>query len=104
MDNLIDIKIKSLLEDLEKASERSRKFIGQELKEGVPMKIMDIYDMGLAYDEEQRLLMEFEKALSERYPDKYPREVVDLIEKQIQRLTRNVRAWQSRQMPSEFRG
>ncbi len=103
MDNQIDIKIMTLLEDLEKASERSRKFIGEVLKEGVPMKIMDIYDMGLAYDEEQRLLMEFEKALSEKYPDKYSREAVDLIEKQIQRLTHNVRAWQNRQTPSEFR-
>lgn len=93
MDCQIDLKIKNLLEELGRASERSRKFIGQDLKEGVPMKIMDIYDIGLAYDEEQRLLMEFEKALSEKYPEKYPREVVEHIEKQIRRLTHNVRAW-----------
>ena len=104
MDNQIDIKIKGLLRELEMASEKSRKFIGQELKEGEPIKIIDIYDMGLAYDNEQRILMEFEKALTEKYPEKFSKEIVSLIEKQIERLTHNVRAWQNRQMPCEFRG
>jgi hypothetical protein len=43
MDSQIDLKIKNLLEELGRASVRSRKFIGQDLKEGVPMKIMDIW-------------------------------------------------------------
>jgi len=99
----IDQKIKNILRDLEVAHQKSEKFLGYRLNNAEPIKPVDIYDMGLAYDNEQRILMDFELALSEKFPQHYSSQEIESIKKERDRLSRNVRAWQNRQFPSKYR-
>jgi hypothetical protein len=99
----IDQKIQNILRDWHKAHERSMQFNAKELNPGEPLVPMDLYDMALAYDEEKRQLLYLELAYSEKYPHQYSGEQVEVIKKQINKLIHNIRAWQNRQFPSEYR-
>lgn len=101
--NNTDNRIKSILKDLENAHSRSEKFMGKEIKPGEKIESIDFYDMAVAFDDEQRTLYVYEQALAEKFPTRYSKEDIGRIEKQIQRLTHNIHAWQNRQSPSEYK-
>lgn len=103
MNEQIDQRIRNILRDLHKAHERSMQFNAKELKPGEPIVPMDLYDMALAYDEEERQLLYLELAYSEKYPQQYSKDQVDDINKRINKLTHDIRAWQNRQIPSEYK-
>ncbi len=98
---LIDQKIKNILKDLREAHTRSEEFYAKEVIPGEPVKPMDIYDMALAFDSEKRVLIDLQLARSEKYPDWYTPEQVDYLNKERDRLTRRIHAWQNRQFPSQ---
>jgi len=103
MNEEIDQKIKNILRDLHIAHERSEKFYGQKLEPGEPIKLVDIYDMGLAFDSEERLLVDLDLAHSEKYPNIYTSETIEFLKQERKRLTRRIKAWQNRQLPSQYR-
>lgn len=103
MDKQIDQRIQNILKDIHNAHERSMQFNAKEVKPGEPIVPMDIYDMSLAYDDEERQLLYLELAFSEKYPKQYLKDQVDTIKKRINALTHDIRAWQNRQMPSEYK-
>lgn len=103
MTNAADQKIKNVLEDLREAHTHSEKFYAKQLNPGEPVKPMDIYDMALAFESEQRLLVDLELARSEKYPKWYTSEKVESLIKERDRLTHRIRAWQNRQFPSQYK-
>ncbi len=103
MDQQIDQKIKNILNDWHKAHDRSMQFNAKEVVPGVPIVPIDLFQMALAYDDEERQLLYLELAYSEKYPKQYSKDQVTTIKKQIEKLTHNIRAWQNRQLPSEYR-
>jgi hypothetical protein len=104
MDQSIDQKIKNLLDDFHKAHERAMEFNAKEFNPGEPIIFNDLYEMGLAYDEEERILLYLDLAYIEKYPHLYPNEQVEFIKKQIDRLSHDILAWKNRQVPSEYKG
>ena len=99
---LIDQKIKSILKDLGTAHFKSEKFNATKPLDPYEIrKPTDIYDMALAYENEERILLQLELAYSEKYPANYSPEQIRNIADEIQRLTRRIRAWQNRQFPSQ---
>ncbi len=100
---MVDKKIKSILLELNKAHKRSEKFIGHRLNGTDPIKPVDIFDMALAYDTEERLLLDLDLAYSKKYPERYSKEDIAILEQRRDKLSRDIRAWQNRQFPSQFR-
>lgn len=98
-----DQKIKNILKDIRVARERSEKFIAKQVKPGQPVVPIDLFEMAMAYDDEERQLLYLELALSEKYPEQYSKEQVEKIKIRIAKLTRDIRAWQNRQFPSHYR-
>lgn len=103
MDQSIDQKIKDLLADFHKAHERVMEFSAKEVEPGKPIEFLDIYEMGLAYDTEEKILLSLELAYSEKYPRLYSNEQVESIKKRIDRLSHDILAWGNRQVPSEYK-
>lgn len=103
MNKNADQKIRNILKDLRKAHTHSEKFYTKQLNPGEPVKPMDIYDMALAFESEQRLLVDLELARSEKYPTWYTSERVELLIKERDRLTHRIHAWQNRQFPSQYK-
>jgi hypothetical protein len=104
MDNAIDQKIKIILKDLGIAHSKSEKFNATKPLDPYEVrKPTDIYDMALAYENEERILLQLEFAYSEKYPANYSSEQIRDMEAEIQRLTRRIRVWQNRQFPSQYK-
>lgn len=104
MNNSIDQKIKNILKDLGVAHSKSEKFNATKPLDPYEIrKPTDIYDMALAYENEERILLQLELAYSEKYPTNYSSEQITQIKEEIQRLTRRIRAWQNRQFPSQLK-
>lgn len=100
----IDQKIKNILKDLEIANKKTEKFLGYRINVNDPIRpATNIYEMGVAYDNRERILMDFELALAEKFPQHYSEEEIEYITKERDRLSRNVRAWQNQQFPSQYR-
>ncbi len=95
--------MKNVLKNLREAHTHSEKFCAKQLNPGEPVKPMDIYDMALAFESEQRLLIDLELVRSEKYPDWYTPEKVESLRKERDRLTHRIRAWQNRQFPSQYK-
>ncbi len=98
---MIDQKIKNILNDLHIAHLKSEQFYAGQLKPGEPTKPIDLFSMALAFESEDRLLMEYELALSEKFPQHYSDQQRDFFQKEIERLTHRIRAWQNKQFPSQ---
>ena len=104
MASTIDRKIKNILKDLGNAQTSSEQFnTTKPLDPFEVRKPTDIYDMALAYENKERILLQLELAYSEKYPELYTHEQIVLLKEEIQRLTRRIRAWQNRQFPSQYR-
>lgn len=104
MNNTIDQKIKNILKDLRDAHSKSEQFnVAKPLDPFEVRKPTDIYDMALAYENEERILLQLELAYSEKYPENYTSEDVKNLNEEIHRLTRRIRAWQNRQFPSQYK-
>jgi len=103
MEDKIDLKIKSILKNLREAHEHSSQFYGKQLNPGEPFKSVNIMEMGLAFDSEDRLMVDFELACSEKYPDQFTPEAIEFLEKERERLTHRIRAWQNGQLPSKYK-
>lgn len=104
MNNIADQKIKNILKDLSNAQARSEQFSATKPLDPFEIrKPTDIYDMALAYENKERILLQLELAYSEKYPENYTLEQIALLKEEIQRLTRRIRAWQNRQFPSQYR-
>lgn len=82
MVNDTDQKLRNVLKDLRDAHARSEKFYAKELIPGEPTKPIDIFDMALAFDNEERLLIDLDLARSEKYPDWYIPERIDFLKKE----------------------
>ena len=103
MDNKIDQKIKNILSDLNNAHKNKEKFIATDVLSDTPITPKDPFEMGLAYAEEERLLIELELAYSEKYPREYTQEQINDSKEEIKRLTHRIRAFQNRQWPSKYK-
>lgn len=103
MNDKIDQKITNILADLDTAQNRTIKFHAKEVVPGEKFEPVDIYEMGKTFATRDKLYIELEIARSEKYPDIYPKDKVELLKKERDRLERNIRAYQNRQMPSQYR-
>lgn len=104
MNDKINQKIKNILRDLHEAHAKSEQFsITKPLDPFETRKPMDIYDMALAYENEERILLQLELAYSEKYPENYTHGQTTLVKEEIQRLTKRIHAWQNRQFPCKFK-
>lgn len=103
MNDKIDQKIKNILIDLDKAQHETVEFHGKQVVPGKKLRPVDIYEMGKAFATRNKLYIELELARSEKYPRFYSKEEVANLSKERDRLERNIRAYQSRQMPSQYR-
>lgn len=103
MNNKIDRKIKGILSDLHIAHKRKEKFAATDVLDGKKLKPKDPFEMGLAFAEENRLLIELKIARSLKYPKLYSKEDIKQLESERDRLTHRVRAFQNRQFPSQYR-
>lgn len=103
MDSTIDQKMRNILNDLREAHKRSEQFYAKQLNPGESVKPMDIYAMALAFESEQRLLIDLELVRSEQYPTWYTSEKIDSLVKERDRLTHRIHAWQNRQFPSKYK-
>lgn len=104
MSNAIDQKIKAILKDLRDAHSKSEQFnVTKPLNPFEVRKPTDIYHMALAYENEERILLQLELAYSEKYPENYTPENITNLREEIQRLNRRIRAWQNRQFPSQYK-
>lgn len=104
MDNTADQKIKNILKDLQDAHAKSEKFnVTTPLNPFENRKPTDIYEMALAYENEERILLQLELAYSEKYPENYTSEDIIKLKKEIERLNHRIRAWQNRQFPSQYK-
>lgn len=103
IEDKVNQKIKNILKDLHTAHAESEKFYGKRLNPSEQIKPVDIFDMALAFENEQRLLVQLDLAYSEKFPDQYPPKQIDFLKKEIERLTYRIRAWQNRQFPSQVK-
>lgn len=103
MEDKIDQKIKDILKDLRIAHLKSEKFYATEVDPNVQKVPKDIYEMSLAFDDKKRIYIDLQLARSEKFPDRYSAKQIKLLEKERERLTRQIRAWQHRQFPSQYR-
>lgn len=101
MDEKIDQEIKNILYDLQKAHEKSEKFYGKQLNQNEPIIPVNIMEMALAFDSEERLIIELDLAYIKKYPNLYSQEQKDFLIKEHKRLKDRVRAWQNKQFPSQ---
>lgn len=100
----IDQKIKDILEKLRKAHKESEKHYARQITPGEPIIPQDIYPMALAFDNEKKILLELDLARSEKYPSRYSQEEVENIRKEIDQLSFNIKAWEHRKFPCEYKG
>lgn len=100
---LIDKKIKNILKDLREAHTHSEKFYAREVVPGKPTVPLDIYDMALAFENEQRIYIDLQLARSALYPNFYTAEQIDHLTKERERLSKRIRSWQNRQFPSQYK-
>lgn len=96
---IIDQKIKSILKDLEIAQKEADKYIAKDVLLGREIVPMDIFEMGAAYTNRDRILMDYELALSEKFPQHYLPSQVDWLKSERKRLTDNNRAFKNRSFP-----
>lgn len=101
---LADQKIKNILKDLREAHAHSEKFYAKQLNPGESTRPMNIYDMALAFENEQKLFIDLELARSERYPVWYSSEKIVSLVKEREKLIHRIRAWRNRQFPSQSKG
>ncbi|HYM65079.1 MAG TPA: hypothetical protein VES68_01165 [Candidatus Sulfotelmatobacter sp.] len=100
----IDQRIKNILIDLEVAHQKTEKFLGHRLNATEPVKPVDLFEMAIAYEDQERILIDLEIAFSERFPQHYTQQQIEGLNKEKERLTHRIRAWQNGQFPSEYRG
>lgn len=93
----IDNQIKSILRKLGEAHKESEKYLGQPVTLGKKIVIHDFFDMALAYDTENLLLIEYELLLSKKFPKQYTTDQINFLEKEKLRLMKNIKCWKQRQ-------
>lgn len=101
--NKVDQKIKNILKELREAHKRSEQFYAKEIHPGEPVKPVDLFDMALAFESEDRLLVDLKLARSEKYPEYYNQEQIKALISERERLSHRIRAWQNRQLPSQYK-
>lgn len=94
-----EIKIKNRLKAWETAKKRRDTLTGHRLT-GEPFAGHDVFEMGLIMAEEEKAWLYYEQAEAEAYPDSYPPGKIKDIEREIDRLSRRIRAFKNRQWPS----
>jgi len=99
MDTRLEIKLRNRLKDWETAHKKKDEFLGHQLT-GEAFIGKDPFKMALAYADEQRAWNYYELALAEAYPEEYPREKVEYLKQEVERLNKRIRAFKNRQWPS----
>lgn len=99
----IDEKIITILKELHEAHAISEKFNATEHLQGKITIPRDIYEMGLAYDTEEKIQLYLDLAYNEKYPGRYTDEQIKSIKEEIERLSFRIRAWKNRKFPCQFK-
>ena len=103
MDGKIDQMIKNILKDLDVAQKRCEQLHAKQVVPGDKIVPMDIFDTGKAFDTRKKLYIELNLARAERYTDFLSEEKIKQLKKEKHRLERNIKAYQNRQFPSQYR-
>lgn len=103
MDQSINQKTKNILKDLRIAHQKSEKFYAKELIPGRPIETTDIFEMALAFDNEDRILIDLDLTYSKKHPDRFTPQTIKYLKEERKRLTHRIRAWQHRQFPSRYK-
>lgn len=94
------IKIKNRLETWESARKKKDRFVGRKLGAGETFVGKDPFELAFAYADEQRAWIYYELAEAEAYPEEYPKEKIEYLKQEIERLNKRIRAFKNRQWPS----
>ena len=92
----IDEKIREILKQLMVAHGESEKFLGQQIIPGKEIIIHDFFDMALAYDSENLLLIEYDLLLAKKFPKHFTPKSIKYLEKEKIRLIGNIKRWRER--------
>ena len=93
----IDKNIKLILQQLREAHKKSEKYLAQQIITGEKIITHDFFNMALAFDNENLLLIEYELLLSKQYPKHYNLDQINFLEKEKTRLIKNIARWKNRQ-------
>ncbi len=99
MDSKLPVKLKNRLRDWETTRKKKNEFIGHQLT-GEAFVGKDLFEMALAYADEQRAWNYYELAKAEMYPEKYSSEKVEYLKREVERLNKRIRAFKKRQWPT----
>ena len=103
MNAKLDQKINSILDDLDKAQKKCEQFHAHQVNLGEKIQPMDVFEMGKAFATRQKLYIELNLTRAERYPDFVPDEKIEQLKKEKLRLECDIRAYQNRKFPSQYR-
>jgi len=103
MNTKLDQKISNILNDLDNAQKKCEQFHAHQVNPGEKIQPMDVFEMGKAFATRQKLYIELDLARAEKYPSFLTKEKIEQLVKEKLRLERNIRAYQNRQFPSQYR-
>ncbi len=91
--------IEAILAKLKEAHKNSEKFYAIDVISTDNKKPKDIFDMALAFENEKKLLLEFQLALSKKFPEQYSESHVSDLREERKKLTERIKAWKKREFP-----
>lgn len=94
----LKIKLKNRLKDWEAARKKKDEFVGHQLT-GEAFAGKDMFKMALAYADEQRARSYYEMAMSEVYPERYSKQKVEYLKREVERLNKRIAAFRKREWP-----
>lgn len=94
-------KIKNRRKTWKNSCQKKQEFIGHQLT-GEAFDGKNIFEMGLAYAEEERAKNYYYLSLAEAHPEKYTKNDIKNLEEEIQILNKKIRAFTNKQWPSRI--
>lgn len=100
MDEEQQTKIEDALKVWEESHKKKEKYTGH-LLTGEKFVGHDIFEMGLAFDDEKRAWIHYQLAMAEAHNDMYHGKSVEYLRNEIKVLDKRIAAWKERQLPSQ---
>jgi methyl coenzyme M reductase subunit D len=101
MKNALRQKMQGLSRQLNLAHIKSEKFYASEYNFGEKIKMLDFFEMALAFDNEDLIMNKIEMLRTEMFPAESNSKIKKYLQDQITDLTYKIECWQSRKFPKK---
>ncbi len=93
--------MRDVLQSLREAHVQSEKFYAKQLNPGEMVKPVDLFDMALAFETEEKIIIDLELVRSEEFPNWYTPQRIEKLNTERVRLVKRIEAWKNRQFPHQ---